>query len=195
MKACHLPDVMSDLPGRISVLRLGHRRERDKRITSHLGLTARAFGANEIILAGDNDESALETWRSVTQRFGGEFDCRHESRPLSFLRSFSKDAGDGKPGIIIHLTMYGEPWGDVVSKIIRDRPIVIVVGGTKVPGEVFNLADHNVSIGNQPHSEVSALGIFLQSMVGEISSDHFSGGEIRILPSEFGKRVLNLEDE
>ncbi len=31
---------------RLSVLRLGHRRERDKRITSHLGLTARAFGAD-----------------------------------------------------------------------------------------------------------------------------------------------------
>ncbi|HIC50899.1 MAG TPA: hypothetical protein EYP01_05595, partial [Candidatus Poseidoniales archaeon] len=31
-------------PPRLSVLRLGHRRERDKRITSHLGLTARAFG-------------------------------------------------------------------------------------------------------------------------------------------------------
>ena len=38
---------------RISVLRLGHRIERDKRITSHLGLTARAFGADEIILSGD----------------------------------------------------------------------------------------------------------------------------------------------
>ena len=33
-------------PPRLSVLRLGHRRQRDKRITSHLGLTARAFGAD-----------------------------------------------------------------------------------------------------------------------------------------------------
>ena len=44
----------------VSVLRLGHRRDRDKRITSHLGLTARAFGANEILLSGDEDQSALE---------------------------------------------------------------------------------------------------------------------------------------
>ena len=58
---------------RVSVLRLGHRRERDKRITSHLGLTARAFGADEVILAGEEDESAMETWRSVTERFGGGF--------------------------------------------------------------------------------------------------------------------------
>ena len=50
------------------VLRLVHA-ERDKRITSHLGLTARAFGADEVILAGEEDESALETWRSVSERF------------------------------------------------------------------------------------------------------------------------------
>ncbi|MDC1420251.1 tRNA (cytidine(56)-2'-O)-methyltransferase, partial [Euryarchaeota archaeon] len=54
----------------ISVLRLGHRRERDKRITSHLGLTARAFGADEIILSGDEDPSPLLTWNSVSNRFG-----------------------------------------------------------------------------------------------------------------------------
>ena len=40
----------------VSVLRLGHRVDRDKRITSHLGLTARALGANRVILAGDNDK-------------------------------------------------------------------------------------------------------------------------------------------
>ena len=44
----------------VSVLRLGHRVDRDKRMTSHLGLTARAFGANRVILAGDNDKTL---WR------------------------------------------------------------------------------------------------------------------------------------
>ena len=68
----NVTDDSTGLPRqRISVLRLGHRRERDKRITSHLGLTARAFGADEVILAGEEDESALETWRTVTTRFGG----------------------------------------------------------------------------------------------------------------------------
>ena len=41
--------VSGDESPYVSVLRLGHRRDRDKRITSHLGLTARAFGANEIL--------------------------------------------------------------------------------------------------------------------------------------------------
>jgi tRNA (cytidine56-2'-O)-methyltransferase len=40
---------------RVTVLRLGHRPERDKRITTHVGLVARAFGAEEMLLAGGGD--------------------------------------------------------------------------------------------------------------------------------------------
>ena len=141
---------------KVSVLRLGHRRERDKRITSHLGLTARAFGADEVILAGEEDESALETWNSVAERFGGSLECRFEPKPMNWLRRFADS------GTVIHLTMYGEPWREASSKIPKDKPAVIVVGGTKVPAEVFSLADHNVSVGNQPHSEVAALGVFME---------------------------------
>ena len=81
MKAGRPRNSMSAPSQRVSVLRLGHRRERDKRITSHLGLTARAFGANEVILAGEEDESALDTWRSVSDRFGGDFESRYEPKP------------------------------------------------------------------------------------------------------------------
>ena len=34
----------------ISILRLGHRISRDKRITTHVALVARAFGANNIFI-------------------------------------------------------------------------------------------------------------------------------------------------
>ena len=69
---------------KVSVLRLGHRRDRDKRITSHLGLTARAFGADEVILSGDKDTSALETWDSVLSEIRGRFTSRYESNQSSF---------------------------------------------------------------------------------------------------------------
>ena len=72
-------------PSRLSVLRLGHRRDRDKRITSHLGLTARAFGADEVVLAGDRDPSALETWDSVTEDLEGT--SRADSRKAHFRGS------------------------------------------------------------------------------------------------------------
>ena len=175
---------------RISVLRLGHRRERDKRITSHLGLTARAFGADEVILSGEEDPSALETWNSVTERFGGNFECRYEAKPMSWLRQFSKG------GTVIHLTMYGEPWRETVDDISLDAPATVVVGGTKVPGELFKLADHNISIGNQPHSEVAALAVFLESWIGPLDeSERFVGGEIEVVPSERAKRVRNNSEE
>ena len=184
-------EPVTDSPSlRLSVLRLGHRRERDKRITSHLGLTARAFGADEVILAGEEDPSALETWNSVTERFGGDFECRYEAKPMGWLRRFSKR------GTVIHLTMYGEPWREVVESIPRDAPTAVVVGGTKVPGELFRIADHNVSIGNQPHSEVAALAVFLESWMGPIDeSIRFAGGEIEVVPSERAKRVRNSVEE
>jgi len=180
-----------DAPPRLSVLRLGHRRDRDKRITSHLGLTARAFGADEIVLAGDRDPSPLETWDSVTERFGGNFESRYEESPLSWLRSTSKFG----EVTIVHLTMYGEAWRDATPSIPTDKPVVVVVGGTKVPSEVFHLSDYNISVGNQPHSEVAALAVFLDSWLGPLDSkSKFEGAQIKVLPSASGKIVINEEE-
>ena len=68
--------------------------------------------------------------------------------------------------------------------------------GTKVPGELFRMADHNVAVGNQPHSEVAALAVFLESWLGPVDdSSRFTGGQIKVVPSERGKRVLNREEE
>lgn len=180
------------IPPRLSVLRLGHRRDRDKRITSHLGLTARAFGADEVILAGERDPSALETWDSVTGRFGGEFLSRFEESPLSWLRKVSKSG----EVTIVHLTMYGRPWRESIPSIPTDKPALVVVGGTKVPAEVYHLADYNISIGNQPHSEVAALAIFLDSLIGPIDEESkFSGAKMKVIPSTKGKVVVNDDEE
>ena len=92
--------------------------------------------------------------------------------------------------------MYGEPWRDTVDDIPLDAPATVVVGGTKVPGELFKLADHNISIGNQPHSEVAALAVFLESWIGPLDETaRFSGGEIEVVPSERAKRVRNNSGE
>ena len=65
-----------------------------------------------------------------------------------------------------------------------------------MPGELFKLADHNISIGNQPHSEVAALAVFLESWVGPLDeSERFVGGEIEVVPSERAKRVRNHSGE
>lgn len=178
--------------GKVSVLRLGHRRDRDKRITSHLGLTARAFGADEVILSGDEDRSPLETWDSVTRRFGGRFTSRYESKPIKFLRHLS----ESQEVTIVHLTMYGKPWTEAIPSIPDNKPVMVVVGGTKVPSEVFQLSHVNISVGNQPHSEVSALAVFLDSWIGPIDeSSKFSGARIKVQPSARNKQVINEQEE
>ena len=173
----------------ICVLRLGHRRERDKRITSHLGLTARAFGADKIILSGEEDNSPIETWNSVTSRFGGGFNCYYEPKPLKLLRKISKN----KSSTIIHLTMYGEDMEETIPKIPNDNSMIIVVGGTKVPGEVYGLSDYNICIGNQPHSEVAALALFLDALTdGEGFDQEFPNAKLIIHPSKSGKDVKEV---
>ena len=42
--------------GKVYVLRIGHRPGRDKRITTHVALVARAFGANGFILGDTCDD-------------------------------------------------------------------------------------------------------------------------------------------
>ncbi len=177
----------------VTILRLAHRRDRDKRITSHLGLTARAFGADRFLLAGDEDPAVLSTMRSVATRFGGDFEARHESSPIGWLKRFAqRDGLDGSAGVAIHLTMYGEPFRAVIPTIRRDRPVVIVVGGAKVPGQVYGICQYNIAVGHQPHSEVAALALFLDAWYASVATPlRFSYGELRVVGSRSGKTVLS----
>lgn len=54
----------------IVVLRMGHRIDRDRRVTTHVGLCARALGAQGMLLAA-SDRSVVSTIRDVVQRWGG----------------------------------------------------------------------------------------------------------------------------
>ena len=57
----------------MKVLRIGHRPARDKRVTTHVALVARALGADGIVISG-KDAEIEKTVRSVVSRFGGEFE-------------------------------------------------------------------------------------------------------------------------
>ena len=138
---------------KLNILRLGYRKGRDPRITTHLALVSRALGADNFILAGD-----------------------------------------GQPGVAIHLTMYGQPYRQVIPQIRKDRPVVVVVGGAKVPSEVFELSQYNLAVGNQPHSEVAALALFLEAWNGPSASEKLlEDGELIIHPSAKGKDVTDTK--
>jgi len=69
--------------------------------------------------------------------------------------------------------------------------MLIVVGSEKVPGEVFRMADYNVAVTNQPISEVSALGIFLDWLFEhKYQENQFKNAKLRIVPTERSKKVI-----
>lgn len=175
----------------VTVVRLGHRQQRDKRITSHLGLTARAMGASHFVLCGDEDEGVLTTLADVSRTFGGDFTTEYRKGALSWLRHFKSEGGT-----IVHLTMYGEPHDEVTSQIDQTGSIAVVVGGAKVPGEIYKLANHNVAVGHQPHSEVAALALFMAEFMGGVAGpENFPGARLEVRPHPSGKVVVDHDDD
>lgn len=164
---------------RIVVLRLGHRPARDKRVTTHVCLAARAFGAEKVVVS-TRDASLERSVRGVVSRFGGGFAVETGVPWRRALSSWT--------GTVVHLTMYGEPIDDVLPRIPRGD-LLLVVGAEKVPGEVFGRADFNVAVGNQPHSEVAALAVFLDRYLAGSGLRRSFDGPMRIVPSARGKVV------
>lgn len=87
--------------------------------------------------------------------------------------------------------MYGENINDVELRLQNEDNLLIVVGAEKVPREIYNLADYNVAIGNQPHSEVSALAIVLDRIQkGSQFFTKFENPSREIIPTKNGKNVI-----
>ena len=162
----------------ITVLRLGHRLGRDARISTHVGLVARAFGADKIVYTGQKDEKMMQSVRSVTEEFGGPFEVTYEKNWKTVVERFK--------GVKVHLTMYGVPFETRLDDLKKDAKtdLLIVVGGEKVPGEIYDLVDHNIAVTNQPHSEVGALAVLLWE-VG--SNKKFIDAKTTIKPSKGAK--------
>jgi len=165
------------------VLRLGHRPARDKRVTTHVALTARAFGA-DAVLVSTRDPGLERSIRGVVRRFGGSFRIETGVAWRRLLREWQ--------GTKVHLTMYGERFEEVLPRIPRED-LLIVVGAEKVPRELFDLVQWNVAVGNQPHSEVAALAIFLDRLLGPSALGREFTGPLRIRPSPRGKDVVESD--
>jgi tRNA (cytidine56-2'-O)-methyltransferase len=161
----------------IKVIRLGHRAGRDDRISTHVGLTARQWGADEIVFSGEEDEKMLESQRDIIDRWGGETEIRYTENWKNEIREFE--------GLKVHLTMYGLNLENKIQDLegeFESNDLLVIVGSEKVPAWVYRNVDYNISIGNQPHSEIAALAVFLDRMKG--LKEDFEGAEIEVEPSE-----------
>ena len=174
---------------KVVVLRWGHR-DRDKRLTSHVALTARALGASSFILADFRDEKVKATVEKVTKQWGGSFHFEMGTPWRPIVKEWK-----AKDGLVVHLTAYGEniQTSDVLRRIkTAGKDLLVIVGSRKVPSEFFSKAvsDFNVAVGNQPHSECSSLAVFLDRFFeGRELSKEFEGARIKIFPQVRGKKV------
>ena len=169
----------------ISVLRLGHRPERDKRATTHVFLVARAFGAEKIYYTGVRDRPIEENIAKVCNRWGGKIELKFVENAQLFLKKWL--------GSVVHLTMYGIPIQKAIDKIKKEKDILVVVGGEKVPSEIYKLSDFNIAVTNQPHSEIAALAVFLDRFFdGKELEMEFKDAKQIIIPNERGKTLKKI---
>ena len=111
--------------------------------------------------------------------------CRDGVSWKSCIRAWKKQGGT-----VVHLTMYGLPMKEVIGEIREKEELLIVIGAEKVPGEIYGLADYNVSVTSQPHSEVSGIAVFLDHLFGGAELDRtYPDAELKIYPSRNGKRT------
>ena len=167
------------------VLRIGQRAVRDDRVTTHVALVARAFGASKIYMNEVNPE-IKDTLDKINDTWGGKFE-------IEFIRNWKDVIKEKKADSrkIIHLTMYGENINDLIPTIQKEEKILIVVGAEKVPREIYDFADYNVAIGHQPHSEISALAILLDRIQkGDQFLTRFENPVREIIPTKNGKKVI-----
>ena len=167
----------------IVVLRLDHRPSRDKRVSTHLLLAARTFGAKRAIYTGTQDDSLEESIKKIVSDWGGDFTLEYARNWKTVFNEWS--------GKTVHLTMYGISYQDIIGEIRSDpSPKLVVVGGSKVPGEVYGAADWNVAVTGQPHSEVSALALFLHELYkGRELELEFPGANLTVIPQAKGKKL------
>jgi tRNA (cytidine56-2'-O)-methyltransferase len=169
----------------VAVLRLGHRPERDQRVTTHVGLAARALGARGMYLAA-RDPGVVSSINDVVSRWGGDFFVEDEVKWRRCIQDWK--AGGGT---VVHLTMYGLRMTDVVGEIREHERVLVVVGAEKVPGDIYGLADYNVSVTTQPHSEISSLALFLDHLSeGSELNREYPDAKIHIEPQKVGKKTV-----
>jgi len=169
----------------VEILRLSHRIKRDKRLSSHVALASRTFGANKIYYSGQHDSSLEESINKIVDRWGGPFSIEYVKKPLTLIKHKKKNNF-----FIVHLTCYGLELKKEIPKIRKKKNILVIVGSEKVPPEIYEISNLNLSISNQPHSEVSALAIFLHEYFqGKELKKQFRNAKLKIIPKEKGKSV------
>jgi len=168
----------------IEIVRIGQRLVRDDRVTTHVALVSRAFGAERIFMTEVNPE-IKGTLEKINKTWGGDFVVEFIDKWKTIVKKKKEENFK-----IVHLSMYGESINDIQEKLRKEENLLVVVGAEKVPREIYELADYNVGIGSQPHSEISALAILLDRIQKGVQFEkEFPNAKRKIVPTKNGKNV------
>jgi len=121
---------------------------------------------------------------AVGRTWGGTFEVIGAPDWRAVVRQFD--------GGVVHLTMYGEPIAKRLPALRRQRRLLVVVGGAKVPAEAYQRATWNIAVGHQPHSEVAALAVLLERLRGVPGPGAWPGAQRAVVPQARGKRVVSV---
>ena len=168
----------------IEIVRIGQRLVRDDRVTTHVALVSRAFGAERIFMTEVNPD-IKNTLEKINKTWGGDFVVEFIDKWKTIVKKKKEENFK-----IIHLSMYGESINHVQEKLQKEENLLVVVGAEKVPREIYELADYNIGVGSQPHSEISALAIFLDRIQNGVQFEkEFPNAKRKIIPTKNGKNV------
>jgi len=168
----------------IEIVRIGQRLVRDDRVTTHVALVSRAFGAERIFMTEINPE-IKDTLEKINKTWGGDFVVEFIDKWKTIVKKKKEENFK-----IVHLSMYGENINEIQEKLQKEENLLVIVGAEKVPREIYELADYNVGIGSQPHSEISALAILLDRIQKGVQFEkEFPNAERKIIPTKKGKNV------
>jgi tRNA (cytidine56-2'-O)-methyltransferase len=117
----------------------------------------------------------------VVSDWGGSFEVVGAPEWKAVVRSAK--------GPVLHLTMYGRPLADALPKFSGASDLLIVVGGAKVPSDLYRLSDANIAVGHQPHSEVAALAVVLERLLGVPGPARWDRARLAVVPRARGKKV------
>ncbi|MEM4699390.1 MAG: tRNA (cytidine(56)-2'-O)-methyltransferase [Candidatus Nezhaarchaeales archaeon] len=152
-------------------------------------MTARAFGADGVIVSDVVDRKLEETIKKVVETWGGPFFIETGAPWQKVVRDWLAEGGE-----VIHLTQYGIPLIDIIDEVRKSKKDkLVVVGAKKQPREIYEVATYNISVTNQPHSEVAALCLFLHYLwEGEEFKREFMNARLKVIPQSRGKKVIRL---
>ncbi|MEM0116940.1 MAG: tRNA (cytidine(56)-2'-O)-methyltransferase [Conexivisphaerales archaeon] len=151
-------------------------------------LVARAFGCDGMYYSGDEDDKLKITLEKICTNWGGNFFLEYVRDPMDIVTRWKTNHGR-----IIHLTMYGENivrLEDKIRRLYQKYNLMVIVGSSKVPSIYYKIADINVAIGHQPHSEIAALAILLDRIhLGNELKIEFQNAKLRIIEQKHSKKI------